>query len=72
MSLEKSSEVIAVDDALRDLAKMDPRKSRIVEMRYFGGINIDEIAEILQLSPTTVQRQYRLAKAWLKLAIQTG
>jgi RNA polymerase sigma-70 factor (ECF subfamily) len=70
VSQEKSAEVIAVDDALKDLAALDPRKSQIVELRYFGGLNIEEIAEVLGISPTTVQRQYRIAKAWLRQAVQ--
>jgi len=70
VSQEKSAEVIAVDDALKDLSALDPRKSQIVELRYFGGLNIEEIAEALGISPTTVQRQYRIAKAWLRLAVQ--
>ena len=61
VSQEKSAEVIAVDDALKDLSALDPRKSQIVELRYFGGLNIEEIAEALGISPTTVQRQYRIA-----------
>jgi RNA polymerase sigma factor (sigma-70 family) len=64
--------VIAVDDALRDLAALDPRKSEIVELRYFGGLNIEEIAEVLNISPTTVQRQWRIARAWLRQAVVEG
>jgi len=58
-----------VDDALKDLSALDPRKSQIVELRYFGGLNIEEIAKVLEISPTT-QRQYRIAKAWLRQAVQ--
>ncbi len=70
VSREKTAEVIAVDDALKDLAALDPRKSQIVELRYFGGLDIEEIAEVLEISPTTVQRQWRIAKAWLRQAVQ--
>ncbi|HYK90022.1 MAG TPA: sigma-70 family RNA polymerase sigma factor [Acidobacteriota bacterium] len=73
VSKEKMGEVIAVDDALKELAALDPRKSQIVELRYFGGLDIEEIAEALRISPTTVQRQWRVAKAWLRRAIhETG
>lgn len=70
VSQEKSAEVVAVDDALKDLAMLDPRKSRIVELRYFGGLDIAEASEILGISPTTVQREWRSAKAWLYRAIK--
>jgi RNA polymerase sigma-70 factor, ECF subfamily len=70
VSKEKSADIIAVDDALADLEAMDPRKSRIVELRYFGGMDIEEIAEVLGVSPTTVQRQWRIAKAWLHQAVR--
>lgn len=58
-------DVIALDDALRELARFDPRQSRIVEMRYFGGLEIDETAEALNISPATVKREWNSAKAWL-------
>jgi RNA polymerase sigma-70 factor (ECF subfamily) len=69
VSQEKSAEVIAVDDALKDLSALDPRKSQIVELRYFGGLNIEETAEVLKISPTTVQREWRSAKAFLHHAV---
>jgi RNA polymerase sigma factor (TIGR02999 family) len=65
----RSAEVIAVDDALKELEAWDPRKGKIVELRFFGGLNIDETAEVLKISPTTVQREWRSAKAWLHRAI---
>jgi len=61
----RSAEFIALDDALQSLAEIDPRKSRIVELRYFGGLNVEEIAEVLQISPRTVMREWNLARAWL-------
>ena len=58
-------EVLALDDALISLSKVDPRKARVVELRYFGGLTVEETAEILQISPETVMRDWRLAKSWL-------
>jgi RNA polymerase sigma factor (TIGR02999 family) len=65
----RSAEVIAVNEALTELESWDPRKGRIVELRFFGGLNIEETAEVLKISPTTVQRDWRSAKAWLYRAI---
>ena len=65
VSEERTAEVIALDDALRELAKLDKRKSRIVEMRFFSGLSVEETAEVLQVSPITVMRDWSLAKAWL-------
>ncbi len=62
---DRKTDVVALDDALHALAAMDPRKSRIVEMRYFGGLSIKETAEVLEVSEETVQRDWRLAKVWL-------
>lgn len=62
--------VIALDDALRDLAKLDERKSRIIELRYFGGLSMDEIAEVTGLSVATLRRDMRMAEAWLGRQIQ--
>ena len=69
-SEERAGELVALDEALTDLATVDPRKSRIVELRFFGGLNIDETAEVMELSPTTVQREWRAAKAWLQRFIK--
>ena len=69
-SEERAGELVALDDALTDLAAVDPRKSRLVELRFFGGLNIDETAEVMDLSPTTVQREWRAAKAWLQRFIK--
>jgi RNA polymerase sigma factor (TIGR02999 family) len=68
-SQKKSAEVLAVDDALKDLSALDPRKGQIVELRYFGGLNIEETAEVLGISPTTIQREWRSARAWLHKAL---
>jgi RNA polymerase sigma factor (TIGR02999 family) len=69
-SEERARELVALDEALKDLATVDPRKSRLVELRFFGGLNIDETAEVMDLSPTTVQREWRAAKAWLQRFIK--
>jgi RNA polymerase sigma-70 factor (ECF subfamily) len=58
-------DVVAVDDALKALAKVDERKSRVVELRFFGGLSVEETASVLKVSPDTVMRDWKLAKAWL-------
>jgi RNA polymerase sigma factor (sigma-70 family) len=65
VSCGPASNVIAVDEALTRLAEFDPRKSEILELRYFGGLSNEEVAEALGVSRATVQRDLRLAKAWL-------
>ena len=62
---DRAAELIALDDALQELAKLDPRKSQIVEMRYFGGLTGEEVAEALSISTATVSRDWETAKAWL-------
>jgi RNA polymerase sigma factor (TIGR02999 family) len=62
---DRAAELIALDDALRELAKMDERKSRVVELRYFGGLSLEETAEALGVSIPTVTRDWNTAKAWL-------
>ncbi len=62
---EMHTDLVALDEALTALAKLDPRKARVVELRFFGGLNEAEMAEALQVSPETVRRDWRLAKAWL-------
>jgi len=62
---ERASDLVALDEALKILAEMDERKSRIVELRYFGGLTVDETAQVLGLSDKTVMRDWNLAKAWL-------
>ena len=63
---EPGLDFVALDDALEALAKFDERKSRVVEMRFFGGLSVDETAAALKVSPATVMGDWRLAKAWLK------
>jgi RNA polymerase sigma-70 factor, ECF subfamily len=65
MSLERAAELIALEEALEELAKLDQRKSQVVELRYFGGLSLEETAEVLQISLMTVRRDWRAAKAWL-------
>jgi RNA polymerase sigma factor (TIGR02999 family) len=69
---ERSAELIALDDALTDLAAFDARKSRIVELRFFGGLTNEEISEVMGMSLRTVEREWRKAKAWLRRAISNG
>ena len=69
VSAERAAEVVALDDALKSLAEIDPRQSQIVELRFFGGLSIEETAEVLGVSPGTVMRDWTLAKAWLHRAI---
>lgn len=59
-------DLVALDEALTDLEKMGPRQSRIVELRFFGGLSIDETAEVLNISPATVKREWTTAKLWLR------
>jgi RNA polymerase sigma factor (TIGR02999 family) len=64
-SEQQADELLAVDDSLNQLAKIDPRQAKVVEMRFFGGLSIEEAAEALQVSPKTVKRDWSVAKAWL-------
>jgi len=63
--VERSADIVALDDALRTLAESDQRKSQVVELRFFGGLTVEETAEALGVSPETVMRDWRVAKAWL-------
>jgi RNA polymerase sigma factor (TIGR02999 family) len=65
LSGEEDPDIVALDDALKSLADLDPRKSQVVELRYFGGLSVEETAEALNVSPETVKRDWRMAKAWL-------
>jgi RNA polymerase sigma factor (TIGR02999 family) len=62
---ERSSELCALDDALESLATVDARRAQVVELRFFGGLTVDETADVLSVSPQTVMRDWRLARAWL-------
>ena len=63
---EPGQELVALDDALEALAKFDERKSRVIEMRFFGGLTVEQTAEVLNVSPDTVMRDWRLGRAWLE------
>jgi RNA polymerase sigma factor (TIGR02999 family) len=65
ISREPDADLVAVDDALKALAAIDERKSRVVELRFFGGLSVEETAEVLKVSPETVMRDWKLAKVWL-------
>lgn len=65
-------DVLALDDVLSDLASMDEQQSRIVELRFFGGLTIEETADVLGVSPATVKRDWNVAKAWLSRAMRRG
>jgi RNA polymerase sigma factor (sigma-70 family) len=65
VSSKRPAEIVALDDALNELARLAPRKARIVESRFFAGLEVKETAEIIGVSPETVMRDWRMAKAWL-------
>ena len=71
-SKEKSFELLALDEALQELATFDSQKSKIVELRYFGGLSVEETAEVLGVSEITVKRHWRVAKAWLYDRLKPG
>jgi RNA polymerase sigma-70 factor, ECF subfamily len=72
LSDERAAELVALNEALENLAKIDERKSKVVEMRFFGGLSVEEIANVIGVSPDTVTRDWRRAKAWLHREIQKG
>jgi RNA polymerase sigma factor (TIGR02999 family) len=67
-----AAEVLAVDQALERLAEQDPDQARIVELRFFGGLTVEETAKVMERSARTVKREWRLAKAWLFRELQGG
>jgi RNA polymerase sigma factor (TIGR02999 family) len=69
---DRRADIVALDDALRSLADIDARKARVVEMRFFGGLSIEETAEVLAVSTETVMRDWRLAKVWLLRELSNG
>jgi RNA polymerase sigma factor (TIGR02999 family) len=71
ISVEQSEEMLAVDEALARLAALDPQQGRVVEMRYFGGMTVEETAEALDIAPRTVKRDWAMAKAWLRVEISS-
>jgi RNA polymerase sigma factor (TIGR02999 family) len=70
VSPEESKEIIDLHEALERLATLDSRKAEVVELKYFGGLNYDEMAKVLKVSPVTVRRDWRVAKAWLYAELQ--
>ena len=72
VSDERAAEVVALDEALARLAELAPRKSQLVELRFFGGLSIEEAAEVLRVSPGTVMRDWTFVKAWLRKEIAGG
>ena len=72
VSLEPNTKLLALDEALKALAEIDPEQSRIVELRYFGGLTIEETAEVMKSSPATVKREWAMARAWLHQALKDG
>jgi RNA polymerase sigma factor (TIGR02999 family) len=70
--VDPRTDLIAIDDGLNALAAIDPRKSRVVELRFFGGLSVKEAAEVLKVSEETVQRDWKLAKSWLRRELTRG
>jgi RNA polymerase sigma factor (TIGR02999 family) len=68
----QSTDVVALDDALKDLTRLDQQQGQIVELRFFGGLATEEIAEVLDISPSTVKRDWNVAKAWLTRQMKKG
>ena len=64
-------DILALDEALTRLAALDPEQARIVELRYFGGLTVEETGEVVGVSPATVKRQWAMARAWLKRAVDS-
>lgn len=69
---EQAEHFVALDEALRSLERVDPQKGKIVELRYFGGLNVEQTAEVLNISPRTVRREWQRSKAWLYRMISEG
>ena len=69
---QPGTDLLALDDALKSLTAFDARKGQVVEMRFFGGMSVKETAEVLKISPETVQRDWKLAKSWLKRELSGG
>lgn len=72
MRRERATELLALDEALQELARAAPRQGRVVELRYFGGLSVDETAEVLKVHSNTVLNDWREAKAWLYCALNEG
>ena len=72
IAFSERPDLVRLDDALQALAETDMRKSRVVELRFFGGLSVEEAANVLEVSPQTVLRDWRLAKAWLQREMRRG
>jgi RNA polymerase sigma factor (TIGR02999 family) len=72
LAAERAPDLVALDDALNALSRIDERKGQVIEMRFFGGLSVEETAEVLKVSPDTVMRDWRLAKAWLLRELSGG
>lgn len=72
VGIDRPRDLVALDEAISALARLDPRKSKVVEMRFFGGLSVEETAEVLEISPVTVKREWRAARAWLYHELATG
>ena len=72
LSEQPTVDLLALDDALKELVSFDERKSRIVELRFFGGLTTEEIGDVMAISPSTIRREWRIAKAWLRRKIMEG
>src|SRR5262245_39666237 len=68
----RNAEILAINDTLDALAKIDARQVQVVEMRFFSGLSVDEVAEVLKISPQSVMRDWKLAKAWLRRQMRKG
>jgi RNA polymerase sigma factor (TIGR02999 family) len=68
----RDRQLVEIDDALKTLAEMDPRKARVIELRFFGGLSVEETAEVLKISEQSVMRDWKLAKAWLLRELEAG
>ena len=69
VSKEPDADIVAIDNALHELAGLDPRKTQVVELRFFGGLSVEETAEVLKISQRTVLRDWEFAKSWLMRAL---
>ena len=72
LAAERAAEVVALDEALQELARLDPRKCRVMELRYFGGLSVEETAVALGISVATVMREWNTARAWLRRELSKG
>ena len=71
-NMGQAEEILVVDEVLGRLSQFDPQQARIVELRYFGGLSVEETAEVMEISPRTVKRDWAMAKAWLATQLASG